>query len=234
MDNITINLKNTNMITALIINFVPCSPAPANGYNIQYRIAGSGDAYTDAGDFLTTPAEISVSYPDGTAFEGFIRGDCGDGLFGPNVGFTIGGGDVGGVAIAATGPCSPGVPNSSYEITGLTPGQVVTVVAYFSGNIAKLINSFLRADLNISSPDGTPGSASSACYSDTSSHPFSINATCVITATGTSAVVILNAVINNGSESATSVNLVITDIDGTTTSIPVLGCRGNSSTGGTC
>lgn len=219
-------------ITAIVVNFVPCSPAPANGYNIQYRIAGSGDPYTDAGDFVSTPATIPVDFPDGTAFEGIIRGDCGDGLFGPDVAWTVGGGDVEGVTMERNGPCS-GI-NSSYTISGLTPGQVVIVRATFSGVIAKLLNSFTRADLNISSPDGTPGSGSSTCYSDTTSHPFSLIADCTITAVGTTATVILAAVVHNSSESATSANVTVISIDAVDVVIPVVGCRGNSSTGGTC
>lgn len=219
-------------ITAIIVNFVPCSPEPANGYNIQYRVAGSGDPFTDAGNFGSTPANIPVDYPDGTAFEGIIRGDCGDGNFGPDVPWTVGGGDAGGVTIERLAPCS-GI-NSNYLISGLEVDDVVTVRASFGGVIQKLLNSFTRADLNLSSPDGTPGSASSDCYSDTSSHSFGITADCVITATGATAALLLAAVVHNSSESATSVTITIIDINGTPVSIPVTGCRGNSATGGTC
>lgn len=79
-------------VTTLQIAFEPCSPEPANGYNILYRVLGSGDPYTDAGNFSSSPAVISVDYPNGTEFEGTIRGDCGDGNFGPAVPWSTGGG----------------------------------------------------------------------------------------------------------------------------------------------
>lgn len=60
------------------IQFIPCSPAPANGYNIQWRVSGTLDAYTDAGNFISSPATFSDNInPDGTQYEGFIRSDCG-------------------------------------------------------------------------------------------------------------------------------------------------------------
>lgn len=220
-------------ITAIVINFVPCSPAPANGYNIKYRIAGSGDPYTDAGNFSSPPASITVDFPDGTAFEGIIKGDCGDGLFGPDVAWTAGGGDVGGVTMALIGPCVSGSPNASFQISGLNPSDVVTVRASFGGVMQKILNFFTRADLSINSPDGTPGSASSPCFSDTSPHGFTITADCVITAVGPTANVTVIAVVNNSSDSTTSCSVVIIDINGTPVNIPVIGCKGNSSTGGT-
>lgn len=65
-----------NQIT---VNFVPCSPAPANGYNVLWRVFGSSDPYTDAGNFATTPAVFTDdSNPPGTQYEGFIRSDCGE------------------------------------------------------------------------------------------------------------------------------------------------------------
>jgi hypothetical protein len=73
------------------VQFIPCDPAPANGYNIQWRKAGTLDAYTDAGNFFTSPATFTDgSNPDGTQYEGFIRSDCSDsGVSGGNFGNQI-------------------------------------------------------------------------------------------------------------------------------------------------
>lgn len=63
-----------NIIT---INFVPCEPVPANGYNVQWRVFGSEDAYTDAGNFTESPAVFADNInPQGTSYEGVIRSDC--------------------------------------------------------------------------------------------------------------------------------------------------------------
>jgi len=60
------------------VNFNTCSPAPSGGYNIMYRIQGSGDSYTNAGNFFTSPAVFyDTINPAGTCYEGFIRSDCG-------------------------------------------------------------------------------------------------------------------------------------------------------------
>jgi hypothetical protein len=63
-----------NQIT---VNFIECEPAPANGYNILWRVAGSSDAYTDAGNFTSSPAVFTDNLnPEGTDYEGIIRSDC--------------------------------------------------------------------------------------------------------------------------------------------------------------
>lgn len=63
-----------NQIT---VSFTECSPAPANGYNILWRVAGSTDPYNDAGNFANSPAVIQDdTNPAGTQYEGIIRSDC--------------------------------------------------------------------------------------------------------------------------------------------------------------
>lgn len=63
-----------NQIT---INFNECDPAPENGYNIQWRVLGSGDPYTDAGNFFSSPAVFNDEVnPPGTCYEGIIQSDC--------------------------------------------------------------------------------------------------------------------------------------------------------------
>lgn len=64
-------------MNTVTINFVECEPAPALGYNVLWRVAGSNDAYTDAGNYITTPAIFQDNInPDGTDYEGFIRSVC--------------------------------------------------------------------------------------------------------------------------------------------------------------
>lgn len=63
-----------NQIT---VSFIECEPAPANGYNVLWRVVGSSDAYTDAGNFTSSPAIFTEgTNPDGTDYEGIIRSDC--------------------------------------------------------------------------------------------------------------------------------------------------------------
>lgn len=73
-----------NQIT---LTFTPCEPAPTNGYNIQWRIAGSIGAYEDAGTFTESPAIFNDSTnPPGAQYEGIIRSDCGE-VFGSELGW---------------------------------------------------------------------------------------------------------------------------------------------------
>lgn len=225
-------------MNTITVNFIECEPTPANGYNVQWRVAGSADPYTDAGNFTSNPAVFTdSSNPDGTQYEGFIRADCSESggsgesgsLFGNNVSWSTVTGEY---AIAMVGVCT-GI-NSQYEISGGTPGDIVTVRANFNGLIQKISGLFTRANLDISSPDGTTDSDVSTCYTDTSSHGFAIQAETVITMVGTTAIVNLAAVVHNSSDSATSVTITILDINGAPVNISTGGCKGNSGTGGTC
>lgn len=75
----------------ITVTFTACSPMPDFGFNIQYRILGSSDAYRDGGNFTSSPAVINdTSDPAGTRYEGYIRADCGGGNFGPQVAFDSG------------------------------------------------------------------------------------------------------------------------------------------------
>jgi hypothetical protein len=66
-------------MNSITVNFVPCEPPPANGYNILWRVYGSSDEYTDAGNFTESPAVFTDdTNPAGTDYEGFIRSDCGE------------------------------------------------------------------------------------------------------------------------------------------------------------
>lgn len=74
------------MPNTITVNFTTCDPSPLNGYNILYRKVGSGDAFTDAGNFTVSPAVIIDSLgEEGDEYEGIIRSDCGYGVFGNSV-----------------------------------------------------------------------------------------------------------------------------------------------------
>lgn len=81
------------MSNQITVNYVPCEPAPANGYLVKYRPLGSGGALrTWPVNFFPSPAELLAGVAaavfltaediDGTQYEGFIYGDCGSGGLG--------------------------------------------------------------------------------------------------------------------------------------------------------
>src|SRR6188768_315052 len=64
-------------MNTITINFISCTPAPANGYRLTWRVAGSSDPYTDEGFFTESPIVIvDPVNPEGTCVEGFIQSDC--------------------------------------------------------------------------------------------------------------------------------------------------------------
>ena len=227
--NATVEFTEGNNVT---VNFTPCSPSPANGYIVFWRVAGSGTSYTNAGTFTSSPAIFTDGEnSEGTQYEGYIYSDCGSGITGNFIPWSTGASSD--YTITLQSPCN-GIL-SSYQVAGGTPGDIVTVRASFSGQMTKIGQNFVRADIQISSPDGTSsGIISSACYADTAAHFFTIIADTIITMVGTTAIVNLNAVVNNSSESLTNVGVTIIDVNGTAKNISEVGCRGNSSTGGTC
>lgn len=75
----------------ITVNFTPCEPAPAKGYEIKYRVAGSLGPYTDTDNFFVSPAVFYDHLnPAGTEYEGYVRSDCG-GVFGNPEYWTTGG-----------------------------------------------------------------------------------------------------------------------------------------------
>lgn len=70
------------------ISWTPCEPTPLNGYDIQLRVVGSGDPFSDFGNFATSPVSLvlEVEDPD-SQFEGVIKSDCGT-LFGGEIAWT--------------------------------------------------------------------------------------------------------------------------------------------------
>lgn len=59
-----------NLIT---LTFAECEPNPSKGYRVQWRVLGSGDPYTDEGNFFSSPAVFTDdTNPPGTLYEGLI------------------------------------------------------------------------------------------------------------------------------------------------------------------
>ena len=240
-----LNLQKENkfnyMPNTITINFIECTPAPAQGYNLKWRVAGSGDPYTDEGYFSGSPIEfIDNINPEGTCYEGTLQSNCQEsgesgesGLLGELIPWSTPCEESGvNYTITLMAPCS-GIA-SNYLIEGGTPGDTLKVRATFIGMIQKISGSFTRAGLSISCADGTTDFQDSACYSDTAPHGFSITADTDIVMTGSTTIINLSAVCHNSSDSASSVNVSIIEINGVPNSIGVAGCKGNSSTGGTC
>lgn len=76
----------------LTLCFKPCEPSPAAGYQVHYRPADSDeDLRVWPDNFTDSPAQLEIAAdPDGTQYEGFIYGDCGDGKLGVGVPFKTG------------------------------------------------------------------------------------------------------------------------------------------------
>lgn len=76
----------------LRIEFKECEPAPPNGYRVIYRPEGSSEDFRVwPSNFLTSPALFTDTQdPLGTQYEGFIMGDCGDGMYGVQVPWSTG------------------------------------------------------------------------------------------------------------------------------------------------
>lgn len=63
-------------MNTITINFVECDPRPSKGYKLLWRVAGSGDPYTDGGNFFAAPIVFSDNdNPDGSEYEGIIRSE---------------------------------------------------------------------------------------------------------------------------------------------------------------
>jgi len=230
-------------MNTITINFIPCNPAPANGYRLIWRVAGSSDPYTEEPNVTESPATFTdSSNPEGTCYEGFLQSDCSEsGESGDVVGNAIPWATVcdeesGSTPYTITlqGSCLPGNPFSTFLIENGTPGDTVKVRASFIGLLQMTSGLFTRADLGISAPDGTSNLSNSTCYSDAAPHGFSITADTDIVMPGATEPVYVTAVIHNGSESATNVIVSIIEINGNPVSISAAGCKGNSATGGTC
>jgi hypothetical protein len=126
------------------------------------------------------------------------------------------------------GICSPNQIESNYIITGEI-GDVIVLKSTFSGQIQKV---------------GSTGSAAAAtsignvsdlstCYSDTSTHFFSIAPTYTFTMSSTSEIIPGSAVTWNSFETLTTLTVEIVSVNGVPNGQSITGCRGDS-TGGPC
>jgi len=231
------------MANTITINFIPCTPAPANGYKLTWRVAGSADPYTDNGFYTESPIIfVDELNPEGTCYEGFLQSDCSESgessaVVGNAIPWATDCVQESGVTdytINLASPCVPGNPYGTYIVENGTPGDVIVVRASFGGLMQMIGGLFVRADLSISSPDGTSDSSSSSCYADAGLHGFSITADTTIIMVGTTALISAAAVVHNSNDSSCNLALTIIEINGDPVSISVVGCKGNSSTGGTC
>lgn len=228
----------------IVINFEECDTAPSKGYNVKWRVFGSSDPYTDVGNFFTSPAVFTDgTNPDGTQYEGKITAqgrntECNEIDWAtpenPESGGSQSSGSI--YAIVLTSSCAGGTPFSTFDITGFSPGDTVKVRATYAGLLQMTSGLFTRADLGISSPDGTSDLQSSTCYSDSGMHGFSITADTDIVIPGLgSTTVLTTAIIHNGSQSPTNLIVSIIEVNGIPQSgLNASGCKGNSGTGGTC
>lgn len=226
----------------ITVDFALCSPVPANGYVIYYRIQGSGGSYTLAGTFTSSPAVFGTTDPDGTQYEGYIYSDCGSGIVGNFIPWSTGAASV--YSISLVSPCTGTFSN--FLISGGTLGDTVKVRFTYSGAMQKTANNFVRADLTTNAPDGGGNIlTSTTCYSDTSFHSFDdpTNATTngnliqerTFVMAGATASVTSIAVVNNSTASMTSLFVEVIEVNGTPVSgVGSGGCDGNSNTGGTC
>lgn len=223
-----------NIIT---LTFIPCSPEPTNGYRLTWRVAGSGDPYTDEGLFTESPAQFSDGInPEGTCYEGFLQSECIEsGESGPVLGEAIPWttpceeSGTTNYIIELTAPCA-GETTSTYLISGATPGDVITVRASFIGTLQNIhpIVEATRADLAIWAAHGTSDATTSSCYTNPQPHPFSITVDTVITVVNTIEYLTTNAIIHNSPIGASNVVVSIIDINGQPPPQPIFvnGCRG--------
>ena len=65
------------MPNQITVTFIPCEPAPANGYRLYWREGGSLGAYTYEGIFTESPIIfIDDAGIEGECYEGFLQSDC--------------------------------------------------------------------------------------------------------------------------------------------------------------
>ncbi len=125
----------------IVLNFAPCTPPPSKGYIIKWRIAGSDDIFSYAGNFFTSPAIFYDNVnPAGTDYEGFIQSDCN--IMGNQIPWGVDSGCVGGDAAFLATTFVSGNALNDVEVANIfgTPGVTVTVTLdnYVNTNGGKL------------------------------------------------------------------------------------------------
>lgn len=223
-------------MNTVTINFIPCSPAPENGYNLQWRVAGSGDPYTDAGNFTGSPAQfVDELNPEGTCYEGFLQSDCGSGIgMGNQIPWSTPCEESGSTySIELNSPCTSS--ESVFLVSGGTVGDIVTVRAYFSGALIKPSTRVqTKAVVSIFSFGGTSNVTASPCYTDESPHSFSLTADTIITmpADTTNVTVIAERFASSAAFALLYVSII--DINGTPVNQIAYGCEAITDTDAVC
>lgn len=134
------------MITQINIPFTPCPDVPVGGYSIEYRVVGD-TTYIDGGLHTTSPAVISVSYPDGTQFEGVVHSPCGDVVWSTEGSVDPGGGCT--CRFAYPGEDDTAGENRSFDATG-DPTYRLTIEGVNTGGLSAPL-----LDVHTSGANGT-------------------------------------------------------------------------------
>ena len=229
-------------MNTITINFIPCNPAPANGYKLMWRVAGSGDPYTDAGFYTESPIYlVDEINPEGTCYEGYLQSDCSEsGESGTLVGNAIpwaticeDSGATGDYTIEMMGVCSSS--ESNFKISGGTPGDTVKVRAYYSGNLQKVPEGFqTKAVVSIFSTGGTYDIISSSCYADEFPHSFNLTVDTILTMPDVEATVTTIAEVFRSADTYNFLQVAIIEINGNPVYIFTNGCDSSTDTDPSC
>lgn len=106
------------------ISFTPCDPPPANGYIVAYRKVGEG-SYSYLTEITSSPVSINIDdYTPGDVFDGYIRSDCGDNVYGDVIPWIIDTSDSSG---SGSGGSSSGDEGSVSIYLRFTPSLFVYI-----------------------------------------------------------------------------------------------------------
>lgn len=105
------------------IDFTPPSIAPAEGYRVKWRVAGTS-AYTTVSPNPTTSPVVIAQVPVCTNLEGTIEASCGNGNYGSPVSFVVA------ADAAASGSGGTITGTSSANCNGGSTGTIVTTNAF--------------------------------------------------------------------------------------------------------
>lgn len=142
-------------MATLTINFTPASPAPLNGYNVQYRAFGASSYTTLTPNPTSSPVTIP-GLADGTSYEGIIKSDCGDGLFSSETPFTVTGNVI--------------IPDFDYLVARYywAPGEgtdLDTLTGFINTGVTGIDNNWVGWSQGYNVPDASTGISDSYLYS---------------------------------------------------------------------
>lgn len=186
-------------LNTITIHIRLCIPAPANGYKVKYRPAGSDEPLrTWPVNFTMTPIVFTDDDdPAGTSYEGLVYGDCGSGKLGVGIPFTApsdesasgGGGDESASGSESAAPCER-ILHWDFTEDGANGGLVikkngVTVInvgTTSSGNIAITEGDEINVQVNgqtgslrdLFIDKGSAGTFADSSTSGSVSHTFTV------------------------------------------------------------